>query len=112
MSGDLPPMTARPCVECPWRRESAAGWLGPMDCDEWIFLAHSDEPIACHLTLDEDHGWDDPGVRQCRGAAIYRANVGKMSRDPDVERAPKDVVLVFGSRPEFVNHHNGWTATP
>jgi len=48
----LPQATPRPCNDCPWRRKSCAGWLGPF------------------------------GIKQCAGAAVYRANVCKSPRDP------------------------------
>lgn len=105
----LPPVTARPCAECPWLRTSAPGWLGPLDAEEWVALAHSDQPIACHTTIvdageDGIGDWDDPLIRQCKGAAIYRANVLKRPRDPEVARAERDTETVF-SWGEFEAHH-------
>jgi hypothetical protein len=103
----LPPPTVRPCNECPWRRESAPGWLGPFDADEWIMLGHSDEPIACHETIGEDEDWSDPKIRQCAGAAQYRRNVAKRPHDPDVAVASsRDDVTVFGSPMQFKEHHS------
>jgi hypothetical protein len=105
----LPPVTERICAECPWARDSAPGWLGPLTADEWLTLVHGEQPIACHTTIvDADENgegdWSDPRMRQCRGAAIYRANVGKMPRRPDVARLPADTERVFGWH-EFKEHH-------
>lgn len=67
-----------PCSDCPWKRSSIKGWLGPYNVGQWIRLAHSDAQIQCHTRMRQggdalmqsDH-W------QCAGAAIYRANVVK-----------------------------------
>lgn len=109
----LPKATPKPCADCPWRRVAAPGWLGPMSPDEWIALAHSDHPIACHKTiLDTDEtgtgAWDHPGVRQCFGAAQFRVNVFKSPRNPtDAEHAidDRDTATVFGTDAEFLDYH-------
>jgi hypothetical protein len=77
------------------------GWLGPYTAEEWEQLAHGEEPIACHLSIEESGSWD--GALQCRGAASYRANVAKSPRDPEVVVGPKDP-NVFGFR-EFRTYH-------
>jgi hypothetical protein len=70
---------------------------------EWTLIAHSDAPIACHMTIKESENWE--GASQCRGAASYRANVGKMPRDPEITHGPKDSEI-FASPIEFSQHHN------
>ena len=110
---NFPPPTPVPCTECPWRRESAPSFLGPHSPQEWRDLAHSEAPIACHQTITPDeHGegdWEDPRIRQCRGAAIYRRNVVKTPRNPsDAARLPgvnPDRAHVFASSAEFLAHH-------
>lgn len=104
---DLPESTARPCNECPWRRESWAGHLGPFTAEQWVDLAHSDTAIACHKTIKEEGEWD--GAMQCAGAAIYRANVVKRPRDPAVAVGEQDKEAVFARPYEFVEHHEGFT---
>jgi hypothetical protein len=102
----LPEVTSKPCNECPWRREHAPGWLGPLTAEEWVELAHSDEPIACHLTIQKDGEFY--GTRQCAGAAQYRTNVFKSPRDPEVATAgARDDSAIFGSAREFLVHHGG-----
>lgn len=99
----LPEPTAKPCRECPWRRESAAGWLGP---EEWVELAHSETPIACHLTVSEDGDWEQDGIRQCAGAAQYRKNVCMLPRNSEIAVADEpDRERVFGTPREFLAHH-------
>lgn len=99
----LPPATARPCDECPWRVNSWSGWLGPLTSEEWIMAAMSDEPIACHKTIQVNDEWE--GAKQCRGAAIFRANVCKRPRDPEVIVGPVDRETVFAVSVQFIEHH-------
>lgn len=87
----------RPCSDCPWSRRSLRGWLGGYTAEEWIWTAHGEARIECHV---------HPNV-QCAGAAVYRANVAKRPRDPGTLRLPADKESVFGSPDEFVDHHSG-----
>lgn len=106
-NSELPAATKTPCDECPWRRVAPNGWLGPLTAQQWVELARSDEPIACHKTIaheDERVGWYAEGIRQCRGAASFRANTCKLPRDPAVSVGPRDEA-VFGSAEEFIEHH-------
>jgi hypothetical protein len=101
--GPLPAALQRPCGDCPWRRAAAIGWLGPYDVYEWAALIQSDEPIACHERIREDESWE--GARQCAGAAIMRANMGKLPRDREVAVAKRDTEHVFANVHEFVKYH-------
>lgn len=100
----LPDCVKEPCSECPWRRDSAPGWLGPQTSEEWILTAHSDTPIMCHKTIKESGSYD--GTKQCRGAAIFRANVCKSPRRSDIVTGPPDTENVFATNDEFLAHHN------
>lgn len=101
---NLPAVTKRPCVECPWVRSSTAGHLGPHTPEEWVELAHQDGPIACHMTIDHDEqDWTE--LRQCAGSAIFRANVYKTPRHPNVAVGKRDEKLVFSWDDEFIAHH-------
>ena len=111
MTKRLPEATPSPCNECPWRREAEGGHLGPYSPLDWIKIAHSDSPIACHKTvvvtnpLEGIGDWDHPKIRQCRGAAIFRANVAKTPRNLDVITGPVDKESCFGTNEEFAAHH-------
>jgi hypothetical protein len=85
----------KPCHDCPWRRESIKGWLGAADPDDWLIIAHSDEPVPCHAIKGP----------QCAGLAIYRANMCKLPRDRAVLRLPADRETVFATPAEFLAHH-------
>lgn len=107
--GSLPPATPNPCNDCPWVRTSIPGWLGPHTPQEWTDQAHGEVPIACHQTIvaDEDGvgDWNHPKMRQCRGAAIYRANVCKSPHREDIAVGPVNKEAVFARRTEFEAHH-------
>lgn len=104
--GKLPPCLAQPCNECPWVRTSTPGHTGPFTGREWAESAHSDTPIMCHKTLRGIHDFTDPEIRQCRGAAIFRANVHKVPRNPTAVTGPRDTDLVFASGAEMADHHD------
>ena len=84
-----------PCSDCPWRRDSLEGWLGSLSTEEWIAAAHGEARIECHVLLGA----------QCAGAAVYRANVCKQTRDTTDLRLPADRVAVFARPDEFREHH-------
>lgn len=85
------------CSDCPWARASLAGWLGALSADQWLMEAHGEANIDCHVLT---------GV-QCAGAAIYRANIAKLPRDPELLRLQPDREKVFASPSEFLAHHKG-----
>lgn len=112
----LPPAVPRPCNDCPWRRNAAPGWLGPYSAEEWIRLAHTETPIACHQTIkpgfkaDMHGGWDDPGLRQCMGVAIYRHHAMKRMMNPTDAyfEAKENRERVFDDilGRDFIGYHN------
>ncbi len=91
----------RPCSDCPWARASLPGWLGAMEADEWLSLAHWDGTADCHALV---------GPRgtplECAGLAIYRANVCK-TPPIGAMRLEADRKVVFGTPAEFYRHHTG-----
>lgn len=87
----------QPCMECPWRRVALRGWLGNLTIEVFLSHAHSESVMDCHTGT---------GEHQCAGAAIYRANVCKRTRHPDmVMELPVNHEKVFSSPAEFTNHH-------
>ena len=86
-----------PCHDCPWRRQALPGWLGGSTVEDWLLEAHSDATIPCHVYSGA----------QCAGSAIYRRNVAKNPRDPEVLVLGVDKITVFANPSEFREHHEG-----
>lgn len=85
-----------PCSDCPWRRDSAPGWLGSMTPREWTDAAHhSNTLVDCHTMRGA----------QCAGIAIYRRNVCQRVDPPSI-RLEADRETVFANRMEFESHHS------
>ncbi len=109
----FPPATASPCSECPWRRVAIPGYLGPHTPLDWVRIAHGEGAIACHKTvvvtdpLEGTGDWTHPKLRQCRGAAVFRANVGKLPVNPTIVTGPLNEESCFGTNEEFLEHHGG-----
>lgn len=85
----------RPCSDCPWSRLALPGWLGGSTVEQWIAEAHGETRINCHTLKGP----------QCAGSAIYRANVCKLPRDPEILRIKADRETVFATPKEFKEHH-------
>jgi len=92
----------KPCSDCPWARVALPGWLGKPTAEEWLREAHGESRIDCHTLLGA----------QCAGAATYRANVGKLPRDPKLLRLESDKVRCFANPAEFKEHHSQKLAKP
>ncbi len=84
-----------PCRDCPWARTALPGWLGTLTVADWLAVAHGEGTAECHTLLGAD----------CAGMAQYRANVGKLPRDPTQLRLPADREGCFASPTEFRTHH-------
>jgi hypothetical protein len=85
----------KPCIDCPFSRESIHGWLGDSSIDEWLQSVHGEARLNCHTISNQ----------QCAGAAIYRGNMCKLPRDRNLLVLPPDRKLVFSTPAEFKKHH-------
>lgn len=86
----------KPCADCPFARTALPGWLGNNNLTTWVTMVHGEQFINCHCTTNQ----------QCAGAAIFRANVHKVPRYPELLVLPANTKLVFASTNEFVQHHS------
>lgn len=109
----------KPCKECPFRRESAPGWLGPWDAWELATTVQYLQ-FPCHRTIKADTEFDDPQTEKmetCAGTTLFLMNQMKMPDDPS-SRILRDKFKslpqgelnelkagVFSSTDEFMNHH-------
>lgn len=99
----------RPCSQCPWRRQSLAGWLGVSEPGEFLAQSDSGLRMPCHTTVDyEAANWEAAAktAPQCAGHAIFLSNRCK-SAAPGVLKLPADHETVFSWPHEFVAHHAG-----
>ncbi len=97
-----------PCRECPFRRESAPGWLGADTPENFIETTLADYEMPCHQTVNyEDPGWftELDKAQACAGSLIFFSNICKRSRDPKRPRLPADRTNVFTNPFEFLKHH-------
>ena len=105
----MKPPNSKPYKACPFRRKSAAGWLGASTPEEFVDTALADVYMPCHLEVDyEDAYWQDnlPRVHQCAGRAIFLSNTCKAPRDKTIVRLPPNTTDVFSNKQEFLEHHN------
>lgn len=106
-----------PCNACPFRRDSAPGWLGASDAHEFIQAALSECQMPCHCTIDyEDPHWEQtqyPDAPICAGSLVFLRNNCKLPRDETLKAMTRaveqDRESVFCFRQEFVDHHEGVT---
>lgn len=97
-----------PCDQCPFRKKSPRGWLGPWTPELIVEqVLAGDVRFGCHKTVTDD-GVDDGKVEQCAGASKFANNICKLSRDR--ERAAHQRRLgtdddVFDSPKELQDHH-------
>ncbi|VTU42518.1 MULTISPECIES: hypothetical protein [unclassified Variovorax] len=98
----------KPCFECPWRRNSAPGWLGASEPGEFLAQADSGIRMPCHTAgIDyESPNWEEQAKTsaQCAGHAIFLANRCKLPA-PGALKLPADHEAVFTRPHEFVAHH-------
>lgn len=103
---------AAPCKACPFRRSSAAGWLGGATPESFIVQISMDYPLPCHPTISYDEPrWLEKWEAQrtgkiCAGSLVMAANMCKKPRDPTFPRLPPDRKLVFATHLEFIRHHS------
>ena len=100
----------KPCNQCPFRRNSMRGYLGPWTGRVLDFLhdALSEGGFACHKTIKVEGVWT-PDTRVCAGSLIF-ANKGAKHYRPGTELAklqqemPNDDNIM--NIVEFVQYHN------
>lgn len=105
MRMEYPDQCAQPCNECPWRKQSVPGYLGPYTATEWLDAAHAEGAIACHKTIPPGGGWGDRTL-QCAGLASFRHHVMKTPRNRTIAVGPANPA-VLQSNDEFLRHHEG-----
>lgn len=101
-----------PCMECPFRRQSPRGWLGPwQSAQEILDQAFSEAGLACHMTVKQTGVVE--GTTVCVGALVCANKSAKSYRDHDLHllqknAKPDDGVLDAW---EFRDHHKNRIGT-
>ena len=103
------------CSECPFNRKNVLGptpaGLGNSRPEVYIGQAEGPFWLPCHMEKGyrgKDTGYHEVG--QCRGAAIYRANLGISDRMPQqLLKLDKNTEDVFEDHAEFLMFYRGWS---
>lgn len=106
-----------PCNACPFRKNSAPGWLGPWDATDLHHFVMNEGDFACHLTIPEKEtapALVEEITTRCAGSVLYlgkncksprheavAAVLNKAKADPEY-RTRLDNILNLR---EFINHH-------
>ena len=103
------------CDQCPWRKNSAPGWLGAANPEDFIQAIRQEGKLPCHAMVDyENEDWkehlDDDEILHCAGAILATKKMCKMPHN--LEHAQ----LVSEAQPdenhmnhfEFIEHHDIW----
>lgn len=104
----------KPCNECPFRKQSAPGYLGEASWKPEIFLRSLEhDPLPCHLAVDwEDDDGNPDDIRYevpCIGALQYLKNIAKLPRNLEYAKLRNEVECsdeIFQNRQQFINHHS------
>jgi hypothetical protein len=102
-----------PCKECPWRKNSAPGWLGASTPEQFIAQAEAGIKMPCHCAVNYERAdWKEQSetAPRCAGHAIYLRNRCKMPIEPGLAafvRTVEPSPAVFTRPEQFLSHHNG-----
>lgn len=110
-------MAGEPCAECPFRRTSAAGYLGAASGKPREFLGphwDGDVRLPCHMSVDweaQDSQEQAAAAPLCKGFLIMARNASKAPTDPEVYKAVRqtdpDREKIFTFPHQFYQHHGG-----
>lgn len=100
------------CAECPWRKNSAPGWLGAAEPWNFVSAIHSEEKMPCHSDVNYNNpNWrkslETDKVSYCVGQLLATKKACKRPRDPEhakaVDSVPPDDNSMNSN--EFMKHH-------
>lgn len=101
----------KPCGACPFKRINSNEKPNPGGSHPFVYLGQARGPfwLPCHKDKNyEGKGSNIETVKQCAGAAIFRANCEDQYKLPkELLRLPQDKESVFGSEAEFFSHYMG-----
>ena len=81
-----------PCNECPFRKNSLAGWLAEYTPTHLHQIVMGEQPFPCHLTHEENISFDEAKkLPLCNGALAYMKKNGKSPRDKELNEFVKGI---------------------
>lgn len=98
------PATKRPCGQCPFRKDSAKGYLGGFTVEETLEVAKSEHQFDCHKTRETDN------TKECVGRLLFATKTCKSFKDPELEalrlhaKETNSTENILGF--DFKQHHN------
>lgn len=100
------------CEKCPFRPDSAPGYLGRSTPEEFVECIRQEALMPCHLQVEyADPDWEDQldDVDHCVGALVFARKMGKLPRDAVHCKATLavDMTQPCLSPQQFLEHHNG-----
>lgn len=75
-----------PCSECPFRKNSIKGYLGPHTIDDIKMIARTGVDFKCHKTLE----LSEDRYRTCSGYVHYLNNTIQLSRNAEIAKLQKE----------------------
>jgi hypothetical protein len=95
-----------PCVECPFRKNSAPGWLGGETVEDTFRHIKGEADFACHLTRNKKKS----EMSRCRGSMMFMRKSGQLPKYnvrllKDLQEMGKPDASEILSVPEFFKHH-------
>lgn len=100
----------KPCKGCPFGRINDNEKPNPGGSHPSVYLGQARGPfwLPCHNDRNYDAKDSDPAVvKQCAGAAIFRANCNTESDNPSLLKLSEDRELVFSDEAEFFAYYSG-----
>lgn len=102
------------CNECPFKKDSAPGYLGEASYNPELFLqSMTNQPIPCHKAVKDwnddqeinEKAWSKP----CIGSLKFLRNTATLPKDNQYVELRNSVEKdsgCFGTRQDFINHHS------
>lgn len=91
-----------PCPECPFRKNSAPGWLGPHTATELHQYVMAEGHFACHMTIPANETNVtvlSEVTTRCQGSVLY---MGKNCKSPQ-DKILAEQLNITKSDPEYRN---------
>jgi len=106
----------RPCANCPWKKDSARGYLGGNSVGVYADSIRSDRRLACHSRAPGSESLPSELIAAadvCTGYVMARVNDFKSSADPVLrqlevmhrESSHRGEIFSFPVHEGFAGHH-------